>query len=647
MDNFLEHSIDLIIKEINSLYSFYNSLENKLFSDTYNNGKYIELYIIPKNWLKDWKKNSKYKTIENYLKKNNKKEINQKEILEFYEDSKPLFLPEINNNGYNENNNNNINNNHSFNLKNISFVDKNSWDLFTFKNGENQKIKCPGLYKKNKLIVFIEKNNCYYIEDFSINSRKKIYLFFDENNRRNSLVMEEIINTDNLDNFFNSSKIKNFKKNENQQYLAYKDQAFTYEIISKIIIKKNSTEVKNHINNINNINNDIIPNTTVNKPIKNNIPNKTVNKSINNNNKIYNNPCSIGLTNIGATCYMNAVLQCFSNINFLSNYLFRSDVSAKIEGNKDSKPLVFEYLQLIKHLWLVDTNNIEHYGETKSFSPTSFKNVLGKLNNLFNKNEANDSKDLIIYMEEELHTELNFLLENQIIKNSNNKIINQYEDSEVRKNFYQFFIENYKSIISDLFYGTQKTITQCATCGIQTFNYQIFSNLIFPLEAVREFKGKLNYGNTTYVTFEDCLDHFEQINYFTGMNKISCNKCRNLSDAYYSNKLTLTPNILIIILNRGKGLEFNVNLDITEFIDIKKYVENNNSPYFYELVGSIIHYGNSGQDGHFAAICKNKTDGQWYKYNDSMVNQTTFNEIKTVGIPYVLFYEIKINSLGK
>ena len=216
MDNFLEHSIDLIIKEINSLYSFYNSLENKLFSDTYNNGKYIELYIIPKNWLKDWKKNSKYKTIENYLKKNNKKEINQKEILEFYEDSKPLFLPEINNNGYNENNNNNINNNHSFNLKNISFVDKNSWDLFTFKNGENQKIKCPGLYKKNKLIVFIEKNNCYYIEDFSINSRKKIYLFFDENNRRNSLVMEEIINTDNLDNFFNSSKIKNFKKNENQ-----------------------------------------------------------------------------------------------------------------------------------------------------------------------------------------------------------------------------------------------------------------------------------------------------------------------------------------------------------------------------------------------------------------------------------------------
>ena len=87
-------------------------------------------------------------------------------------------------------------------------------------------------------------------------------------------------------------------------------------------------------------------------------------------------------------------------------------------------------------------------------------------------------------------------------------------------------------------------------------------------------------------------------------------------------------------------------MDITEFIDIKKYVETN-SPYFYELVGSIIHYGNSGQDGHFAAICKNKTDGQWYKYNDSMVNQTTFNEIKTVGIPYVLFYEIKINSLGK
>ena len=634
MENLLEHSIDLIIKEINALYSFYNSLENKLFSDTYNKGKYIELYIIPKYWLKNWKEHTKFKTFENYLKKNNKKEINHNAFLAQNKDSQSLFLPEIDinkgifNNGYNENS---INNNHLYDLNNISFVDKNSWDLFTFGVETIEKKICPGLYKKNKLIVFIE-DNCYYIEDFSNNNYKKeINLLFDENNRRNSLVIEEIINTDNLDNFFNSTKIKDFNKDLKNQDLIYKEQFFLYEDISKNFTKKNLTEAKNNINikkkenNIKNKNKKI-PNTTVNKPINNNYTND-------------NNPCLVGLTNIGATCYMNAVLQCFSNIKNLTNYLFRPEVIVEIEENKDSKPLAFEYLQLIKHLWLLDTDNIEYYGETKSFSPTNFKKVLGNLNNLFNRNEANDSKDLVIYMEEELHTELNFLFENKIITNCNNKIINQYNDLEVSKNFYQFFVENYKSIISDLFYGTQKTITKCLNCGIETYNYQIYANIIFPLEAVREFKGKLNPGKTTYVTFEECLEHFEQNNYFTGMNRISCNRCRNLSDANYKNKLILTPNILIIILNRGKGLEFNVNLDITDYINIKKYVENDNSPYLYELIGSIIHYGNSGQDGHFAAICKNKNDGQWYKYNDSLVNKTDFNEIKTVGIPYVLFYQ--------
>ena len=62
----LEHPLDLIIKEVNSLYNFYKSLENKLFSDTYNNGKYIELCLVKKDWLNDWKKHSKYNIIENF-----------------------------------------------------------------------------------------------------------------------------------------------------------------------------------------------------------------------------------------------------------------------------------------------------------------------------------------------------------------------------------------------------------------------------------------------------------------------------------------------------------------------------------------------------------------------------------------------------
>ena len=41
----------------------------------------------------------------------------------------------------------------------------------------------------------------------------------------------------------------------------------------------------------------------------------------------------IGLTNVGATCYMNATLQCFLNINSLTTYLLTEEIYNKIEIN--------------------------------------------------------------------------------------------------------------------------------------------------------------------------------------------------------------------------------------------------------------------------------------------------------------------------
>ena len=299
-------------------------------------------------------------------------------------------------------------------------------------------------------------------------------------------------------------------------------------------------------------------------------------------------------------------------------------------------------MQLLKHLWLLDENNIEIYGENKSYSPYQFKNVLGKLNDLILKNEPNESKDLIIYIQEKLHKELNFLFEKITTKNDNNDNlnINKYNENQAKSDYFQHFSNNYKSIISDLFYGTQKIVTNCKVCGVKSYNFQIFTNLIFPLEAIRQFKGNQNCKrNIVYVTFDDCLQYFQQNNYFTGQNRISCNNCKALRDVYYATKISIAPNILIIILNRGKGLDFNVNLDITENINISKYVESVESPFLFDLIGAIIHNGNSGRDGQFSAICKNKNNGQWYKYNDSIVTKSDFSEIKKEGIPYVLFYQ--------
>ena len=724
-DNLIYHSLEKLIKEINAYYNWNYSLENDLKSQTNDKGKYMELYMIQRSWLDEWMKLCKYNKIKENLSKKNKKTLGQQEFIDnisLEKDNNSLYLPEISDEGIYDagSNYNNINLVKLYDVNKIYIVNKECYDLFVQEKDGFSTIH--GLYKKNKLIVWLENNN-FYVSDFSNNNKKEYNLAFDEDNRRLNLVLEEIINTNNFIEFINKCDV--VEEINGKKILLFKNQKFLFKEISykkkktnennlkkaqvmnknlnnendknikngkkkklnnekenifnimkdKMIIDNNKNNFNNNMNNfnnnnmnnfnnnmnmnnfnnnnmnnfnnnnINNFNNNNIMNNFNNNNMNNfnNNINNNMNNFINNVNEINNNndPCLVGLNNIGATCYMNAVLQCFSNIKELTNYLFKPEVTKKIEDNKYSKTLSFAYLELLKHLWLIDKSNIEYYGENKSYSPYQFKSVLGKLNDLFLKNEANDSKDLIIFIQEQLHQELNFLFERQV-KRNNNININQFSDKIVQHNFFEFFKFNYKSKISDLFYGTQKTITTCENCKKSTYNYQIFSNLIFPLEAIRESKGIPRNGDkTVYVTIEDCFDYNQQINYFKGQNQINCNYCKMMNNAYYLTKLYTASNILIIILNRGKGLQYKVNLNIDEEINISKYIENNESPFCFSLIGAIIHYGNSGQDGHFFAICKNKNNGKWYKYNDSIVSESNFNEIKSIGIPYVLFYKTK------
>ena len=62
----------------------------------------------------------------------------------------------------------------------------------------------------------------------------------------------------------------------------------------------------------------------------------------------------IGLNNIGATCYMNATLQCLSHTKNLTNYFLSSRGQKAI--NSGDNQLSKLYLEVIKKLWLKKYN---------------------------------------------------------------------------------------------------------------------------------------------------------------------------------------------------------------------------------------------------------------------------------------------------
>ena len=120
-----------------------------------------------------------------------------------------------------------------------------------------------------------------------------------------------------------------------------------------------------------------------------------------------------------------------------------------------------------------------------------------------------------------------------------------------------------------------------------------------------------------------------------------CNYCKRTCNCSMYTILSTGPIILIILLNRGKGIEFNVKITFTEELNLINYIQYNNTGFYYKLIGVITHYGESGMGGHFIAYCRDPISNDWYKYNDSIVNKVDNfqNEVINVGMPYLLFYQ--------
>ena len=144
------------------------------------------------------------------------------------------------------------------------------------------------------------------------------------------------------------------------------------------------------------------------------------------------------------------------------------------------------------------------------------------------------------------------------------------------------------------------------------------------------------------VSIYDCFFYYQKTDYFTGDNKNYCNLCKQLFDSLYTNKIFVSPNILILILNRGKGNIYDVKLDFFETIDITQFVLQKDMPsIIYNLYGVITHIGQSGPNAHFVASCKSPINNRWYRYNDALVNEITNiqKDIIEFGTPYILFYQ--------
>ena len=475
----------------------------------------------------------------------------------------------------------------------------------------------------------------------------------DSSNVEKKIIKNKINLFENKDN--NENIITNKEKNDNQdKNIIYNFQInnnINFEI--KIENKKNTKQKKINdesnfiINKVNNMKLIPIKNIDNNIDIKKMID-EFLQKEINYKLKLkkyediiadYRDPILVGLNNIGATCYMNATLQCLSNTKKLTEYFLK-----EFKNDNLNKIMTNEYYKVIKNLWNRENNN-------KSYSPNSFKEVLSKENPLFAGIQANDSKDLINFLIERFHQELNIINKKTNNNNKEQLILDQMNENMMLNTFILEFKENYNSPISNLFYGIIETKSQCQGCNIVKFNFQIFSFLEFPLQQVNQYYFNIGRrplftqdGKNPDVDLYECFEYNRKIDLMNGENQMFCNNCNKLLDATYTTLIYSSPIYLIINLNRGKGAIYECKVIFPEQLNIINFVTYQQGITVYELYAVICHLGPSSMSGHFVAYCKNGVDHKWYLYNDAFVTLCTKSQQYNDGMPYILFYKATVDG---
>jgi len=354
---------------------------------------------------------------------------------------------------------------------------------------------------------------------------------------------------------------------------------------------------------------------------------------------------------MGITCYMNSILHILQQtpefVLFITKCQFRDTLMRKMissnVGDQDKwikDKVIFELFRLFK-------TSLEN--DDKCITPTTFKEVIGKRNDMWDELRQQDSQEffnfLITQLEEEIGEKTIFLPGNNMSNIAENKEIT-FDDSIKNiiaiKSWINYQSKEY-SPLKNMFNGMSQTITRCSCCGLTNFVFEPFVTL-----AVSIPKNKSN------VDLYDCIDNMITEEQLDEDNKMNCNMCGIKNRGYSKTMLWKTPKILVIHLKRfsvnaygmhGQKINTNVLYPYKD-LDMMKYFDDT-SPYKdnskYDLIGINLHqsfgFGSSINSGHYTSLVKSMINNNWYHYNDGNTVQLVTKESNLQNSnAYMLFY---------
>ena len=282
----------------------------------------------------------------------------------------------------------------------------------------------------------------------------------------------------------------------------------------------------------------------------------------------------------------------------------------------------------------------------EAYNPNVLKNTLYELNPLFQNNENIELKEFINYLILKLHDELNTKKNNNFNEdnsNNNNKKIEVKNENEILVDFLQNFTTKNNSIISKTLYGIIKYTLYCHQWQNSFYNFQCYSYLYFNLDKIIEYKQNRYHREDVEIILNDCFDYYQKSETLTGDKGVFCPSCLVQTESTSIKNIYSTKNVLIIILDRSIGnnfnqcnIQFKENLNLRDYVQYKKEGEKNREKFF---LGGVVNYiGDNYGNETYKAFIKMGKNNDWYCYENENVYQVSFQDIKDNGFPIVLFY---------
>ena len=651
-DSSNEKAFQLEFKQLKEYFNFRRKFSSDK-RDINKQNKYIqnEYYLISKIFINKWKEHIGYNK---FLSLNINRNLNDNDYVTFkagHPENKSELIPLDNSSLYN-------NEGKIDPLSEFIIINKNCHNVFgeSKKNKPGNKIKersLPLKFLKDKIILRISDNI------------RIVYFKNDNNDEEIIVIFKEQKNKEKILSDIENSNFKEWLRNryinmDGPDAYQFKEKGCTIKIINKNL--KLKLEKENKIINqaiLNNSQNNqlqMMSFKNMNFNIFNN--NMNMNNLINPNMNIINNqnninqdpnqnphvkdiifPHKAGLVNVGHSGYLNATIECLSNIKKLTSGLLMAYGSYDV----GTQPLCTSYSSLLYELFHTKGTNI---------NPSLFKEIIGNLNPLFTGNQGGDAKDLIFFMIETLHKELLGPLKNNNLRKSD--FLQQEMNSQNEQIMLNDFINEFNlktTLVSYIFYGISRSIMKCFGCGISKYSFSTFNLLIYSLKKIKEYKiRKTGQNKNLDLNLYDAFLCEQEEEKLEGENMIYCNRCKKLSPGAIKKDIYGTSRILIIVLNRGKNnQDFNEEFRFDEFLDFnnQNIIVNNSSYKKYFLCGIITHLGESGIGGHFIAYCRNDLNSGFTCYNDDLVTKVNIMDAMATKIttndkekktPYILIY---------